>query len=66
MRRYESDPAEAFPGQGHLKPEQARIEELEKEIRKLKAERDILKESGGLLRGAFEVRFAYIAKHRGI
>jgi len=45
VRQFESDLAEAFPGQGRMKPEQARIAELEKEVRKLKAERDILKKA---------------------
>ena len=39
------DPAHAFPGAGQMKPEQAEIAQLKKEIRKLKAERDILKKA---------------------
>jgi transposase len=45
IRRYESDPTHAFPGGGHTKPEQAEIAALKKEVRKLKAERDILKKA---------------------
>jgi transposase len=37
--------ADAFPGKGHLKPEDARIKLLEREIEKLKRERDILKKA---------------------
>jgi transposase-like protein len=39
------DPAQAFPGQGQMKPEQAEIERLRREVAKLKAERDILKKA---------------------
>lgn len=45
VRQYREDPAHAFPGAGQMKPEQAEIAELKKEIRKLKAERDILKKA---------------------
>lgn len=40
---FAADPQHAFPGQGQMKPEQAEIERLRKEVTKLKAERDILK-----------------------
>jgi transposase len=39
------DPAHAFPGHGQLKPEQAEIAKLKREVTKLKAERDILKKA---------------------
>ena len=45
VRQYRDDPAYAFPGAGQMKPEQAEIAQLKKEIRKLKAERDILKKA---------------------
>jgi transposase len=45
VRLYEDDPAHAFPGQGQQKPEQAEVAALRREIRKLKAERDILKKA---------------------
>ena len=45
VRAYEDDPAHAFPGPGQLKPDQAEVQALKKEIRKLKAERDILKKA---------------------
>ena len=41
-----SDPAQAFPGHGQMKPEQQEIERLRREVTKLKAERDILKTYG--------------------
>lgn len=43
VREYGSDPAQAFPGHGQMKLEQLEIERLRKEVAKLKAERDILK-----------------------
>ncbi|MGQ0836522.1 MAG: IS3 family transposase [Gammaproteobacteria bacterium] len=63
---YEADPGQAFPGQGQMKPEQLEIERLRREVTKLKAERDILKKAGGLLREGPSVMFGFIAKHRGI
>ena len=39
------DPQHACPGQGQLKPEQAGVERLKKEVAKLKMERDILKKT---------------------
>jgi transposase len=43
VKEFGSDPVQAFPGQGQLKPEQQEIERLRREVNKLKAERDILK-----------------------
>ena len=43
VRDFETDPQQAFPGQGQMKPEQLEIERLRREVIKLKAERDILK-----------------------
>jgi transposase len=43
VRELETDPAQAFPGHGQMKPEQLEIDRLRKEVAKLKAERDILK-----------------------
>ena len=48
VKEYGSDPAQAFPGHGQMKPEQLEIEKLRKEVAKLKAERDILKNDHGL------------------
>src|SRR5207244_10015250 len=45
VRDFAADPAQAFPGQGEMKPEQAEIERLRREVAKLKAERDILKKA---------------------
>lgn len=45
VRLYESDPVHAFPGSGQQKPEQAEVAALKREIKKLRAERDILKKA---------------------
>ena len=45
VKDFEADPAQSFPGQGHMKPEQAENERLRREVQKLKAERDILKKA---------------------
>lgn len=44
-RELAADPAQAFPGNGVMKPEQAEIDRLRKEVAKLKMERDILKKA---------------------
>jgi transposase len=43
MRQQAADPKHAFPGHGQMKPEQQELERLRREVVKLKAERDILK-----------------------
>ena len=43
VKEISSDPEQAFPGHGKLKPEQVEIDRLRREVTKLKAERDILK-----------------------
>ena len=45
VREVAIDPQEAFPGKGVMKPEQAEIDRLRKEVAKLKMERDILKKA---------------------
>ena len=49
-----------------MKPEQAELARLRREVIKFKAERDIFKKSRGLLRDRGAVTFASIATHRGI
>ena len=44
-REQAADPQQAFPGKGVMKPEQAEIERLKREVAKLKMERDILKKA---------------------
>jgi transposase len=45
VKQFDEDPGQAFPGQGNMKPEQAELERLRREVQKLKAERDILKKA---------------------
>jgi transposase len=45
VKEFATDPQHAFPGQGQMKPEQAEIERLRREVVRLKAERDILKKA---------------------
>jgi len=45
IRELAADPQQAFPGKGVMKPEQAEIERLRREVAKLKMERDILKKA---------------------
>ena len=45
VREATADSQEAFPGKGVMKPEQAEIDRLRKEVAKLKMERDILKKA---------------------
>jgi transposase len=45
IKQFDDDPGQAFPGHGVMKPEQAEIERLRREVQKLKAERDILKKA---------------------
>lgn len=43
VKEYKESGQSAFPGKGHLKPEDKKLRSLEKENEKLKRERDILK-----------------------
>ena len=45
LKDFDADSGQAFPGHGNMKPEQAEIERLKREVQKLKAERDILKKA---------------------
>src|SRR5438046_5456655 len=57
VKKVADDPQHAFPGHGQMKPEQLEIARLTREVTKLKAE---------LLREGIDVKFGFIAKHRGI
>ena len=53
VKALADDPQHSLPGQGQMKPEQlSEIAQLKREVIRLKAERDILKKAGGLLREA--------------
>ena len=43
VKALADDPQDAFPGNGRMRPEQLEIAQLKREVAKLKAERDILK-----------------------
>ena len=58
-----TDAAQAFPGQGQMKSEQAELARLRHEVLKLKAERDILKKSAGSSTGRCNTSLESI--HRG-
>jgi transposase len=45
VKEMAGDPAQAFPGNGHMKPEQLEVDRLRREVAKLRAERDILKKA---------------------
>lgn len=45
VQEVAADSRQAFPGQGQMKPEQAELAQLRRELIKLKAERDILKKA---------------------
>ena len=49
IKEFGSDPVQAFPGHGQMKPEQLEIARLKREVAKLKSERDILKNCHGPL-----------------
>ena len=42
IRESKEDPDHAFPGKGRLKPPEERIRDLERELSRVKRERDIL------------------------
>jgi transposase len=45
VREIKTDGESAFPGKGHLKPEDERLRKLERENEVLRRERDILKKA---------------------
>ena len=47
VRAFAADPEQAFPGRGEMKSDQLEVERLRREVQKLKAERDILKNCHG-------------------
>lgn len=47
-KQYEDDPAQAFPGKGNLKPEEAELRRLRRELERVRQERDILKKAVGI------------------
>src|SRR5580765_531506 len=50
LRQFDQDPDNPFPGKGKMKPEEAEIFRLKRELMKVTAERDILKKRSRTLR----------------
>jgi transposase-like protein len=59
VKAFADDPQHAFPGQGQMKPEQLEIARLKREVAKLKAERDILKNDLGRASTLWAVLFQH-------
>lgn len=49
-KQLSEDPAHAFPGKGHMKPEQQELADLRKKVKRLEQENEILKKQLGTLR----------------
>ena len=66
VKKLSEDPQHAFPGHGQMKPEQ--LEDRAPQARSGEAEGGAghTKKSRGLLREGLNVKFSFIAKHRGI
>ena len=47
VREAAADKSQAFPGRGQMKPDDAEVARLKRELAKTKAERDILKKAIG-------------------
>ena len=45
VKAFDADPVQAFPGRGKMKPDDADVARLKRELAKTKAERDILKKA---------------------
>jgi len=45
VKAHRDDPAQAFPGHGQQKPDDAEVTQLRREVARLKMERDILKKA---------------------
>jgi transposase len=45
LRQFDQDPDNAFPGQGKMKPEEAELFRVKRELMKVTAERDVLKKA---------------------
>ena len=66
VKAFADDPQHAFPGQGQMKPEQLEIARLQARGDQAEGRTGHPKKSRGLLREGIDVKFAFIAKHRGI
>ena len=66
VKKFSEDAQHAFPGHGQMKPEQ--LEDRASQARSGEAEGGAghTKKSRGLFREGIDVKFGFIAKHRGI
>jgi transposase len=51
QREFEEDQQQAFPGQGHLKPDEEEMRRLRREFERVREERDILKKALAIFSG---------------
>jgi hypothetical protein len=65
MRKVTANKTHAFPGREQMKPDDAEVARLERELAKTKVERDILKNHYLICEGV-DARIAAIARLRGI
>lgn len=66
VKELAADPAQAFPGQGQMKPEQLEIERLRRGLAKLRRSPTCLKKWPQPTSRGSAMRFAFIAKRRSI
>jgi transposase len=52
QRQLEKDQQQAFPGQGHLKPDEEEMRRLRRELDRVREERDILKKALAIFSGS--------------
>ena len=51
QREFEGDQQQAFPGHGHLKPDEEEMRRLRRELERVREERDILKKALAIFSG---------------
>jgi transposase len=51
QHEFEEDQPQAFPGQGHLKPDEEEMRRLRRELERVREERDILKKALAIFSG---------------
>ena len=66
VTKFADDPQHAFPGQGQMKPEQLEIARFEARGDQAEGRTRHPKKSRGLFREEIDVKFGFIAKHRGV
>ncbi|MGK9370139.1 IS3 family transposase [Melioribacter sp. Ez-97] len=64
-KKYLEDRDNAFPGKGKLKPEDEEIRRLERELKRVKMERDILKKAISFFSKDTGVKYMFIKENRG-